>query len=100
MGSAFRSLGTIFNCWLIDKTYRYLKIDLDKNELEEEDKDYVNNDIDVREKKVREFVIRNFVGHPQLFPDSDYFTIGSYIRNPNMFRPRRIRLGGRYIIKF
>lgn len=68
--------------------------------MEEEDKDYVNNDMDVIEKKVREFVIRNFVGYPQLFPDSDYSAIGSYIRNPNMLRPFRIRLGGQYMIKF
>jgi len=40
------------------------------------------------------------MNNPQLYPDSSYNTIGSYLLNPKMPRPFRIRLGGNFKIRF
>ena len=87
-------------CWICKGDWAFLKIDVSKEELDEDTKDYASDDLEARQRKVRFFLCQNFVRNKQLFPDSDYFTIGSCLKNPDTPLPFRIRLRGNYTIKF
>ena len=87
-------------CWLGTDKDTFHKIIVSPEELSISDMRYVARDIAVRECAVRDLIQKNFVTHPQLYPESDYFTIGSFMDHPNMPRPMRLRLGGSYSISF
>jgi hypothetical protein len=88
-------------CWIAGKGYGFLKMDVTLDPgISEETKKYIADDIDVALNKIEEFVNKNFVSARGLTPDSEWNTHGSYVRNPDMPRPFRFRLGGDYHLKF
>lgn len=88
-------------CWIAGKGFGFIKVDVKPEDVDDaECLKYVANDVNIALDKIEQFVSKNFVNRAQLYPDSDYFTHGSYIKNPNMPRPFRLRMGGNYRVNF
>lgn len=88
-------------CWIAGKGFGFVKVDIRPEQVvDEESKKYFAKDIKTSLDKIEEFVMKNFVNASQLYPDSSYFTHGSYVNNPDMARPFRLRMGGNYHISF
>lgn len=88
-------------CFLADKSFAFSKFDIDPLHLESKlAKTYGSDDLKVRLETIKTFALNNFVNGVQLYPESDYFTIGSYLDAPQVPRPFRIRLGGPFKLKF
>ncbi len=88
-------------CWIAGKGFGFVKVDVTPEQLQDdESKKYIASDVEKALDKIAEFVKKNFVHAAQLRPDSDYFTHGSYIKNPDMARPFRLRMGGNYHINY
>ncbi|VBB18118.1 hypothetical protein YASMINEVIRUS_581 [Yasminevirus sp. GU-2018] len=92
------------DCWACDTTYTFVKVLFDKNEVIDEFNqyllDYISDNLDKRMNAVVNFLNKNFIDNPRAYPDSEYFTIGSYLKNPQMPRPFRMRLGGNFRVSF
>lgn len=86
--------------WIAKGDYYFVKIFCDKADLENDKKQYMDDDLEIRMEIIKNFVIKNFISNYQIYPDSDYFTIGSYLDCPQTSRPFRWRLGGNYKIEF
>lgn len=88
-------------CWIINSDYTFIKVDINADEVDEEEmKKYISSDAIIQLNKTKDFALRNFVNNLGAYPDSHYFSIGSYLDNPNMHRPFRFRLGGGFRIEF
>ena len=87
-------------CWIAGKNFTFVKVDTDPSELEDSHKDYVNTDVEVALNKIESFVRKNYFENPQAYPDSEYFTYGSFLENPSLPRPFRLRLGGDFQYQF
>jgi hypothetical protein len=87
-------------CWIARGTWAFVKLDVQADQLGPAIAAYADPDIEVRKRKVHEFALRNFVNNPQLFPGKEYFTIGSYLREPEKVRPMRYRRGGDFRVVF
>lgn len=87
-------------CWAASKGMAIVKFDIEPAELDDDNKDYASADINVAIKKIESFVIKNFFENRQAYPDSSYFTHGSFKDHPEMPRPFRIRLGGDFVYQF
>jgi len=88
-------------CWIAGKGYAFVKVDVRAELLEDDSgKLYIDDDLEVALDRIEKFTFDNYVNAPQLYPDSDYFTIGSYLMNPDAPRPFRIRLGGEHSVRF
>ncbi len=81
-------------CWIADKDFAFLKVDIDSTIAQGSDKEYVSENLEVALNKIHEFVRKNFFENKQAYPDSEYFSYGSFLDKPNMPRPFRLRLGG------
>jgi hypothetical protein len=88
------------SCWIADRDFAIIKIDADPSQLAGADRDYVSEKIDVALNKIETFVRKNFFENGQAYPDSDYFTHGSFKDDPNMPRPIRFRLGGNFHFQY
>lgn len=88
------------SCWIADRESAFVKVDITRSELEGSDKEYASENLEVALNKVEEFVRNNFLDNRQAYPDSSYFTHGSFKDNPDMPRPFRVRLGGDFHYKF
>ena len=84
------------SCWIADSHWRFIKMILTPEEMEPRDQPYMSADLEVRRKRVVQFINEAFLHNGQATPDSSYFSIGSYLDNPNMPRPFRLRLGGSF----
>lgn len=88
------------SCWIAKKKSAFLKVDITPSELEGSYKDYASANLEIALNKVESFVRKNIFHNPQAYPDSTYFTHGSFKDNPDMPRPFRFRLGGNFRFQF
>lgn len=88
-------------CWACDTSYTFVKIIVNKADIDDPQMlVYCDDDVMKRLNAVIGFLNKNFINNTQAYPDSEYFTIGSYLKNSNTPRPFRMRLGGRFRISF
>lgn len=74
---------------ICDKSWCVTKVGVDRKVKSEENAkmNYI-----VADEYGKKFTRVNFIDNPALFPDSPYFTMGSYIKNRNALRPFRVRM--------
>jgi hypothetical protein len=87
-------------CWIAGKGFALVKFDVDLSALDEEVKEYASADPATALNKIEGFAKKNFFENRQAYPDSSYFTHGSFKDNPNMPRPFRMRFGGNFQYQF
>lgn len=88
-------------CWACDTGYTFVKINVNKSEMDDPKMlVYCDDDASKRLTAVTGFLNRNFINNTQAYPDSEYFTIGSYLKSPDIPRPFRMRMGGGFKISF
>lgn len=87
-------------CWIADKGFAFVKIDINPSEVEAINRDYISDDLTVVLDKVESFAIRNFLENEQAFPDNDSFTYGSFLDKPNIDRTVRTSLEGNFQYRF
>ena len=86
-------------CWIAGKGFGFMKMDVFKEQLQDDDtRAYIHDDISIALDRIEKFCKINFTNARGLYPDREHFTHGSYIRNSDMPRPLRTRLGGNYHI--
>ena len=88
-------------CWIAGKGFGFVKVDVTPEELkDEESRKYIAKELEKALDKIGDFVKKNFINAPKLYPDSEYFTHGSFVKNPNGARPFRLRMGGNYNLRY
>jgi hypothetical protein len=88
------------SCWACDESYMFLKILIDEESLNENNKNYMNPDINIRLDTIKKFYMNNFIKNKHAYPDSDHYSIGNPIENPQSAIPLRIRFTGNFKIIF
>lgn len=87
----------INSCFIAGAGFGYIKVDVDiKHVNTADEKRYVDPNVEVALNRIEKFVHDNFVKKSGLYPESEYFSIGSYITHPDDVRPSRIKRGGDY----
>jgi hypothetical protein len=86
-------------CWIATDQYAHVKLDFDMSRRAEES-ELRCYDPAVRAKAAATFARFNFIQNRQLYPESEYFTMRSFLEKPDMPRPHRARLGGEYRISY
>ena len=88
-------------CWLFTKGAAMHKMNFHRDKVDRNDKTveaFVADDLDARQKRVVQYLEKSFLSNPQVYPESEYFTIGAALKG--VPRPFRIRLGGKFRLNF
>lgn len=84
------------DCFLAKQDYLFFKINLDKQTIEGDAKDYMSADMNISRKKITEYITKTFIDNKKAYPDSTYFSMGHIFDHPHAVRPFRVRLGGKF----
>ena len=87
-------------CWIAGRGFAFIKCDVNPSEVEGSGRDFISDNLETALAKIETFARKNFFDNRQAYPDSSYFTHGSFKDSPDMPRPFRLRLGGNFRYQF
>lgn len=95
-------------CWIADRDFAMIKMDVDAKKLSRKNKDYASEDVGEVLRKVESFVEKNLFRNSQARPDvcleiplpKDRYTLGYQKDNPNWEPGLRIRTFGNFKYRY